>query len=196
MVSFPSERLTSYHFMDNENELPQEETVVEEGTVEETPIEPQEQPKEETVVLTKADFNKLNRKAIAYEATKNKAAIISPDNSINTIDQIKLGKKLVDYSDDELDFVVDYAKSKKPEDVLKALENPFVQMGIKANREKVEKEKLTLKPTGTQSETEANRSPEERLQLAQTEEEKQTILEEMGLYSEPRRRPDAFNVRI
>lgn len=179
--------------MENENINPDE--VVQEEETTQQPIQ-EEIPQEETVVLSKAEYNKLNRKAIAYEVVKKNPPIIKQEESINTIDQIKLGKKLVDYSDEELDFVVEHAKSKKPEDVLKALENPFIQAGIQAQREKSEKEKLTLKPNGTQPDFERPMSLEERLENARTDKEKQEILEEFGLYQEPKRRPDAFNIKL
>jgi hypothetical protein len=179
--------------MENENIEPQVEEVtpvVEESTV--------EQESNDQVVLSKADYNKLNRKAIAYETVKKNPPITRQDNQVenqtDSIDLIKLGKKLQDYSDDELDFVTEYAKSKKPEDVLKALDNPFIQAGIKANREKVEKERLTLKPNATQPDYDAPKTLEERLNEAYTDKEKQEILEEFGLYQEPKRRPDTFNV--
>lgn len=176
--------------MDNENELPQveEETPVEEETIEE------EQPREEQVVLSKADFNKLNRKAIAYETTKKNPPIINKDSQIDSVDLIKLGKKLQDYSDEELDFVTEHAKSKKPEEILKALENPFIQAGIQSHREKVEKEKLTLKPSGTQQEVDQPQTLTERLERAQTLGEKQAILEEHGLYSEPKPNPNRIKL--
>lgn len=179
--------------MEEENINP-EEVVQEEETTQQ--VEQEATPQEDTVVLSKADYNKLNRKAIAYEAVKKNPPIIKENNQIDSIDQIKLGKKLHDYSDDELDFVTGFANSKKPEDVLKALENPFVQAGIQANREKVEKEKLTLKPSGTQPDFEAPQTLEEKLENARTDKEKQEILEEFGLYQEPRRRPDAFNIKL
>jgi len=194
MVIVPKQkRLTSYHFMDNENEQPQVEG--ETPVVEETTEEQSDEliPQEDTVILSKADYNKLNRKAIAYDTVKKSPQVVKVDSSIDSIDQIKLGKKLHDYSDDELDFVTEHAKSKKPEDVLKALENPFVQAGIKAHRESLEKEKLALKPNGTQSELDKPRSLAERLANASIG-EKEGILKDMGLYKEFRPRADKTNI--
>jgi hypothetical protein len=192
MVIVPKQkRLTTYCFMDNENIEPQvepEKVVVEEPT--------EETPEDDSVVLSKADYNKLNRKAIAYETIKNKPPIINQVNPVDSIDQIKLGKKLHDYSDEELDFVTEAAGSKDPTKVLKTLENPYIQAGIKAIREKVEKENLTLKPNGTQPDFDRPQSLEERLENAKSDKEREEILGEMGLYQEPRRRPDIVNVRI
>lgn len=169
--------------MENENVEPQvvEETPVVEETTEET-VEPE---KEETVVLKKSDYTKLNRKAIAYDAKKDKPPIINTDNPIDSVDLIKLGKKLQDYSDEEIDFATEVAKSKKPEDILKALENPFVKEGIKSYREKVEKEKQALKPSSNQPDSEMPRTLTERLANASME-EKEKILSEIGAYKSPR----------
>lgn len=176
--------------MEEQNELPQVEQDI--AVEEETTTVP-EQPQEETVVLSKSDYTKLNRKAIAYDTVKKNPTIIKQESDIDSIDQIKLGKKLHDYSDDELDFVTEHAKSKKPEDVLKALENPFVQAGIQAHREKLEKEKLALTPSSTQSESDRPKTLQERLVGASLE-EKERILSEMGLYKNPRPRADRVNI--
>lgn len=176
--------------MDNENIEPQveQETVVEEETTEE------QVPQEDTIVLSKADYNKLNRKAIAYETVKKNPPIIKQESQVDSVDLIKLGKKLQDYSDDELDFVTEHARSKKPEDILRALENPFIQAGITAHREKVEKEKLILKPSGTQPESDQPQTLAEKLERATTLGEKQAILEEHGLYSEPKPNPNRIKL--
>lgn len=143
--------------------------------------------------LTAEEIAELQKRADAYEAQKIRAEKAEkllktqtqqkvPVEQTDTIDQIKLGKKLVDYSDDELDFVVDYAKSKKPEDVLKALENPFVIAGIQAQREKVEKEKA-LRPSSTQSTTDKPKTLNEAIKDASLS-EKEELLKKMGLYKE------------
>lgn len=190
-----NERLTSYHFMENENELPQESVVEEEVTTEVVEPTLETKPQEEdTVVLKKSDFTKLNRKAIAYDTEKkNPKQITNTDNPIDSVDLIKLGKKLQDYSDDELDFVTEYAKSKKPEDILKALENQFIQQGIKAQREKVEKEKIALKPNSNQPDSERPKTLHERLASASLE-EKEKILIEIGGYKNPRPKGERQNI--
>jgi len=179
--------------MDNENEQPQveEETPV----VEETTTEQSDEliPQEETVILSKVDYNRLNRKAIAYDTVKKNPPITKQDSGIDSIDQIKLGKKLHDYSDEELDFVTDHAKSKKPEDILRVLEDPFVQAGIKAHREKLEKERLVLTPSSTQSESGKPKSLNERLASASLA-DKEQILREVGLYKDPKKRSDTVNI--
>lgn len=98
----------------------------------------------------------------------------------DTIDLIKLGKKLQDYSDAELDFVTEFSKSKKPEDILKALDNEFVKSGIMAYRAKVEKEK-GLKPDGTQMESDKPKTLKEQLGKMNLA-EKEEFLKKMGGY--------------
>jgi hypothetical protein len=178
--------------MDENNIEPQmeDENPVEEETIEE------EVPQEDTIVLKKSDYNKLNRKAIAYEAVKKSPKQeVSVGSQLDSVDLIKLGKKLQDYTDEELDFVTEFAKSKKPEDILKALENPFVKQGITASRETIEKQKLSVKPSGTQPESDAPRTLAEKLANARTLAEKQTIFEEYGLYSEPKNNPNRVIIR-
>lgn len=104
----------------------------------------------------------------------------------DSLELIKLGKKLQDYSDEELDFVTNFAKSKNPSEVLQALDNEMVQMAISAKREKVEKEKQSLKPSATQPISNPEYSMEESLENAGME-DKEKILREAGLYSEPSR---------
>ena len=180
--------------MENENELPQ---VEQEIAVEEEQQEPEQTvPREESVTLSKAELNRLTRKAIAYDTIKKTPPINKQENRVDSIDQIKLGKKLHDYSDDELDFVTKYAGSKNPEEVLKVLNDPFVVAGIQARRELVEKEKLVLKPSGTQPDFEENLSLDDRLERATSFDDKQTILQDVGLYQEARRRTDGPQIRV
>jgi len=192
--------------MDKENEEPQveeqeapevEETTLEEQSddFEETEEETEEviPQEEDSVVLSKSDYNKLKRRAIAYKKTPKKKAAVP--KAIDSVDLIKLGKKLQDYSDDELDFVTEYANSKDPEKILSALENPFVQQGIAASREKLEKERLAAKPSSTQPEADIPRSLAEKLNNAGSIEEKEKILTELGLYESPKRNPNRVVIR-
>jgi len=177
--------------MENQNEHPQEDVVVEEETTTEVPEE--QEPADDTVVLKKSDFTKMQRKAIAYDAKKKEPISIINENPVDSVDLIKLGKKLQDYSDSELDFVVDYAKSKKPEDVLKALENPYVQAGIQAQREKTERERV-LTPNGAQGEFDKPKSFVDQLNSAKSLREKEDLLRAKGLYKDPRRRDDTVGI--
>lgn|SRR3990167_7017372 len=67
------------------------------------------------------------------------------------------------------------------------------QLWQKAYRDKVEKERLALKPTGTQSESDRPMSLTERLSKASLA-EKEKILTEAGLYKSPRPRSDRVNI--
>lgn len=147
----------------------------------------------------------LQKKAEAYDAQKVRAEKAEKEVKIlkgqrvpvetDSIDLIKLGKKLQDYSDEELDFVTEHAKSKSPVDVLKALENPFIQMGIKANREKVDKEKLNLKPSNRQSESDEPISLEQALAEAPNQAEREKLLaEHMGYTIGPKHRADRVSI--
>lgn len=167
----------------------------EEEKVEGETLEAQENETAEVSQTEEFDIEDLKKKASAYEAQKIRAEkaekslkkyMQTPEkvSSVDSVDLIKLGKKLQDYSDDELDFVVGYAKSKKPEDILKALENPFIQSGIKSQREKVEKENLSLKPSGTQTETDKPKGIAEQIKNADIT-EKEEMLKKLGLYRDP-----------
>lgn len=59
---------------------------------------------------------------------------------------------------------------------------------------KVEKEKLALKPNGTQPEGSKPSSFEEKLANATTIAEKEALLKSMGLYDEPRKRADRVDI--
>ncbi len=63
-----------------------------------------------------------------------------------------------------------------------------------AYREKVEKEKLSLKPSGTQSESDRPMSFTERLQNTQSVADKEKLLAEAGLYKSPRPRTDRVDL--
>jgi len=178
----------------------------EEEKVEPETLEGQEngENSQKTPELSVEELAELRKKAEAYEAQKIRAEKAEkeaklareqkvPVQETNSIDQIKLGKKLVDYSDEELDFVVEHAKSKKPEDVLEALKNPYVVAGIEAQRMKVEKEK-TLKPSGGSPEVEAKKTVKEILATG-TDAEKEKVLLELGMMKNPRPRADRQPVR-
>ena len=62
-----------------------------------------------------------------------------------------------------------------------------------AYRQKVEKEQLSLKPSGTQSESDKPMSFTDRLKSASLA-DKEKLLEEVGLYKSPRPRADRVNL--
>lgn len=162
-----------------------QEEVIEDSEVEETPIVPAPKEKQEKTVPY-SRFQEVNEELKKLKNTPHHEAG-------DPIDLIKLGKKLQDYTDDELDFVTDFAKSKKPDAILKALENPFVQAGISAQRTKVEKEK-GLTPSGTQPELTREKSLKEKLSEA-NDSEKEELLKKVGFYKEVRPRADRVQLR-
>jgi hypothetical protein len=112
----------------------------------------------------------------------------SGEPGADPIDLIKLGKKLQDYDDEELDFVTKFAGTKNPEEVLKALENDFVKSAIDSHRKEVEK-KRTLKPNGAGSEGDKPKSLKEQL-AGMSISEKEELLKKMGGYRDFRPRQD------
>lgn len=174
--------------MDNENEQPQvepEEVVVEEPTVE--PVEPPKE--EETVVLKKSDYVKLNRKAIAYETNKNKPIDIK---SLDVEDYIDISASLEGLDQREKEYLAEQHKltGKTLSEIRKSENFLFWDTSY---LQKVEKEKLTLKPSSTQSESDKPKTLNEKLQGASIE-EKEKILSEAGYYKSPRPKSDRQNI--
>jgi len=125
--------------MDEENVQAQEEIVEQEENISEEQVEETESQEEESedVTLSKSEFKKLQRKAIAYDATKElkepkTAKSLSTlsektnDNSLN-VKLEKLELRADGYSPDEIEAIMDLGGAK-------ALKNPVVQSAIKAMR--------------------------------------------------------------
>jgi hypothetical protein len=138
-------------------------------------------------------FKEVNDKLL--EALKNPTTTPTSDSApnVDTLDLIKLGKKLQDYTDEEIDFAATYSKSTRPEDILKALGDEMVQLAISAKRDKVDKEKKALTPTGTQPDGAKPQSFLEKLASASIE-EKEKLLTEAGLYKTPKARSDRSHI--
>lgn len=127
--------------MDETNEYPQEDVVVEE---EQTSEETDNSQEEETVVLKKADYNKLRRKAIAFESNKQPKPLSNQqkepvdDDVRKTVNELKLieEKRQFGYenklSPEETDFVFSFSKGKPTKEIM---ENPFVKAGIDGFRQ-------------------------------------------------------------
>lgn len=180
--------------MEDENTV--EGETLEPQVEEETPTESSEEQVDIEALKREADLArnyKIRAEKAEAEAKKLKSRPVELKDSVDSIDLIKLGKKLQNYSDDELDFVTKFAGTKKPEEVLKALENPFVQQGIQAHREKVEKEKA-VKPSGGSPTVEVKKSIKDILATG-TLEEKEKALEEIGMIRNPRPRADRVTIR-
>lgn len=181
--------------MEEENKVTPE-TLEGEGEAE-TPIESAGEQVDIEALKKEAELAKnykIRAEKAEAEAKKLKSRPVeSIPDSVDSIDLIKLGKKLQDYSDDELDFVTKFAGTKKPDEVLKALENPFVQQGIQAQREKVEKEKA-VKPSGGSPQVEPKKSLKEILKTGSTQEKEKALIE-AGMIPTPRKRPDGVIIR-
>ena len=131
--------------MDNENVQEQEEVVVqEENTTTEEAVETQEEThEEETVTLSKSDYKKLQRQAIAYKENKDtpkpnkeESFSVSPEK----LERIELRQD--GYSKEEVDAIMELGGTR-------ALENPLVKGAIETMRSKAksqdEKQSLSSK---------------------------------------------------
>lgn len=121
--------------MEEENVQAQEEVVEQEEQTSGEVLEETESQEEESndITLPKSEFKKLQRKAIAYDATKEpkeqKTAKPQdkPDLSTYEIKLEKLELRADGYSSDEIDAIMELGGAK-------ALKNPVVQSAIKAMR--------------------------------------------------------------
>lgn len=122
--------------MDNENEYAQEEVVEQEEQTSEDIIneeveEEALEPEEDKVTLSKSEFNKLNRRAIAYETIKKEKPLSKPNQeasyiSTERLDRIELMQE--GYSKQEVDTIMELGGRK-------VLDNPIVQGAIKTLRQ-------------------------------------------------------------
>lgn len=121
--------------MEQENEYPQEDAVVEEEQASEEIINEEEQeetpePEEDKVTLSKSEFNKLNRRAIAYETIKKEKPLSKPNQEVNIsperLDRIELMQE--GYSKQEVETIMELGGRKM-------LDNPIVQGAIQVVRQ-------------------------------------------------------------
>ncbi len=136
-------------------------------------------------------FEKAESDRKALEARLNNKP--DAETKVEALDLIKLGKKLQDYSDLEIDFATAHAKSKNPEEILRVLDDPMVKLAIQAHREKEAKDRQALKPSGTQADGQAPRSMDDLLDSLSMEEKEKKLIE-LGLYIPPKRRVDRVNI--
>jgi len=64
---------------------------------------------------------------------------------------VKLGKALGDFDEEEVDFIIRYAKEKTPEAIIDASKDDWVQTAIKARREKVAEQNKVPGPSSAGS---------------------------------------------
>lgn len=157
--------------MEQENVQAQEVVVEQEvETTEETPIVEETQ-EEEVVTLTKKDFSSMQRKAIAYDATKkappkiiNNPSSLNEDKVWEIADYIREG-----YSREDVDFIMRNGGKK-------ALQDPksIVSIALKTKREQVraEQEANKLADTSTMSEVERKYTPAQLANMSSAELEK------------------------
>lgn len=119
--------------MDNENVDAQEDTVEqEEQVVEETKEdESQDEPTEESITLSKADYKSLKRKAIAYDSNKSKPKVETKEVETSDVSSERFERlelRADGYSSDEIDEIMELGGSK-------VLKTKIVQSAIKAMRQ-------------------------------------------------------------
>lgn len=120
--------------MENEETYVQEEFVEQEEQNSEEVVDTQdtqeETQEEETITLSKSDFTKLKRQAIAYQSSKketDKATKPAQESySSDRLDRIEL--KSEGYSTEEIDAIMDLGG-------IQVLNKPIVQNAIKAMRQ-------------------------------------------------------------
>lgn len=131
--------------MEEENVQAQEEVVEQEEQTSEE-IDSTEETQEENITLTKAEFTRMQRKAMAYDANKSKKPNYKPsskepavdDEIIRTVKNLDLMEKKRQFgyenelSPEETDFVFKITGGKPTKEILK---DPFVKNGIDGFRQ-------------------------------------------------------------
>lgn len=109
----------------------QEEQISEEESNQEVVEQEQDNDQEEKITLTKSEYNKLNRRAIAYQATKKDTSLSKPSQeSVNIsperLDRIELMQE--GYSKEEVDTIMELGGRSM-------LNNPIVKGAIQVIRQ-------------------------------------------------------------
>jgi len=116
------------------------------------------QPEDEKITLTKKDFNKLNRKAIAYDANKQTAQKPTQrpqkDTPISDDKYVRLELKIDGYSDDAIDFLMKNGGKQ-------GLSNEYVKTAVESIQEQNRAERALTSNETTKSDIERKFSPEE-----------------------------------
>lgn len=135
--------------MENENENAQVDVVEqEEQTSDDTSLEEETQ-EEEVITIPKKDFTRMERKARAYEATKQTKPIINNQSIPKPSDILKAEEfKLyrMGYSETEIDLIMHNGGMK----ILEDKNNPIV-VGLSATREQRKAEDLASQTSGSSS---------------------------------------------
>lgn len=125
--------------MDNENEQTQDVDLELEEETTELEEEVEEQPEEDTVIISKDKFKSMQRKAMAFDAKKNKPlpakgmdeGIINSVKKLETIEAKRQFGYENSLSPEETDFIFKFSGGKPDKTVL---ENPFVKSGLEGFR--------------------------------------------------------------
>jgi hypothetical protein len=126
--------------MEYKNEYDQEEAVGQEEQAE-VEVETEEQSEEDVVTISKDKFKSMQRKAMAYDATKKQTKPLQTRdideglvNSVKKLETIE-AKRQFGYenslSPEETDFIFKFSNGKPDKTVL---ENPFVKSGLEGFR--------------------------------------------------------------
>lgn|SRR3990167_1218963 len=175
-----------------ESETPENTTEEIKEPVKEPVEEPEEAPeKSELEALNKQLFERAKKAEAEAKANKVRLEALQKTStkSLDVEDYIDISTSLEGLDQKEKGYLAEQHKlSGKPLAEIRKSEDFLLWQT--AYRQKVEKEKLTLKPSGTQPESDKPKTTAERLKEARTLAEKEAILIERGLYQPPRRRPD------
>jgi len=175
-----------------------EETVVQPQVDQETTpekVEESVETKEETKVDPNVEaLRQVTARAKRAEAEKRalEAQIKASKSTLDVEDYIDISASLDGLDQREKEKLAsEHKMSGKP---LKDIrESEDFQLWDSAYRQKVEKERLALKPTGTQTESDRPQSLADKLANA-SQADKEKILAEAGLYKSPRPRLDKVNI--
>lgn len=130
--------------------------------VQETQDDSYEESGEETVTIPKSKFNKLHRKALAYDGEKSKPRPSINNRSSDDKWKQKMELAVKGYSDEEISFVIKNGGAR-------ALEDPFVTSAIETMREKKKAEAASLGNEGSKSTVEKQFNPQEFSKLSAEE---------------------------
>lgn len=164
---------------------PEKEAVKEDAKIPAEAPAPEPEAKKEEKTVPYSRFKEVSDKLKEAQGQKSKGAL-------DVEDYIDISSSLDGLDPREKEYLASQHKlSGKPLKEIRSSEDfTFWQS---AYRNKVEKEKSALRPSGTQSESELPKSFDQKLENASLE-EKEKLLTEAGLYKPPRRRTDHANI--
>lgn len=167
MVSLPISTTNPLSFMENENENAQVDVVEQE---EQTSVNPNEETQEGVITVSKKEFTKLKRKAIAYDSVDkvdkkqiNNQNTIKPSDILKA-DEFKLYRQ--GYSEREIDIIMHNGGAK----ILEDKDNPIV-IGLNATQQQRRAEDMASRAGGSSqlSEVEQKYTPEQLANMSSEE---------------------------